>query len=264
MATTSGTGATPRKQSTRAANAPDSADALVGDIGWANFCMVYLLVVLLLVAWLLFDTWVGRHSIARALNYNLTRMDTPMYRLLAYSVLGGAIGAIVNGLRSGLQHYQVFRRRHIWKYIAAPWLGGTLGLFVFTLLQSGMVVFGGSAGVSGVGTAQALATFSVGALAGYGSKDVYVWLDAQVHKLFEVAEVTPALIDQPVDAATSQVQSQGLEVGSVAGAATVSMDGVKGGTVIGQSPAPNEPIARGDEVNLIVANNPGEDTSGGR
>lgn len=261
MATTAETDATPRKQTMRATNAPDSADALVGDIGWANFCMVYLLVVLLLVAWLLFDTWVGRHTIARALNYNLTRMDSPMYRLLAYSVLGGAIGAIVNGLRSGLQHYQEFKRRHIWKYIAAPWLGGTLGLFVFTLLQSGMVVFGGSGGVSGVGTAQALATFSVGALAGYGSKDVYVWLDAQVHKLFEVSQVTPALIDQSVDAAASQVQSQGLAVGSVATTAMVSVDGVKEGTVIAQSPAPNEPIARGDEVDLIVASKPGEDTS---
>ncbi len=259
MATTAMSDATPRKRTLPAASAPDTTDALVGDTGWAIFCMVYLHIALVLFAWLLFDTWVGQHTIARALRYSLTRMDTPMYRLLAYSVIGGAIGAIVNGLRSGLVHYQVFRRRHIWKYIAAPWLGGSLGLFVFTLLQSGMAVFGGSAEVGGVGTTQALATFSVGALAGYGSKDVYVWLDAQVHKLFEVQEVMPTLIDQPVGAAASQVQSKGLAVGSVIGAAAVPGDGVKDGTVVGQSPAPNEPIARGDEVNLIVADKPSED-----
>ena len=58
--------------------------------------------------------------------------------------------------------------------------GSNLGTVVYALLHSSIVVFGGGSLADNVGTTQALANFAAGALAGYGSKDVYIWLDSQV------------------------------------------------------------------------------------
>ncbi len=239
----------PPARSRRTARATASGRA-VADLTAAGVCLVYLQAMLLVFAWLLFDTWVGQHSLARGLGYNLARLDTPNFRLMIYCVLGGAIGAIVNGLRSGLQHYSGFDQRYIWKYITAPWMGATLGLVVYALLHSSIVLFGGSAALGDIGTAQALANFSAGALAGYGSKDVYIWLDAQVQKLFQVPQEVPDVTGQPAAMAASRLHSENLEVGTVvddgAGPAEASA------TVVTQSPAPHETVARGDAVDLQV------------
>ncbi len=155
------------------------------DVGTAIFSIVYLILTVFLFAWELFDTWVGQHSLPRLLGYNLVRLDTPDYRLVVYTILGGALGGSINGIRSCIQNYSIFDKKFLWKYITAPVMGGTLGLFVYALVHTSTSMLGGGNLTIGVGTAQALSNFAVGVLSGYGSKDVFIWLDSQVQKLFQ-------------------------------------------------------------------------------
>src|SRR6266436_5268087 len=66
-----------------------------------NLCIVYLVLMLGFLAWQLFDTWIGRYSLLRRLGYELQRQQT--LRLIAFTLIAGALGGVVNGLRSTLR-----------------------------------------------------------------------------------------------------------------------------------------------------------------
>jgi len=146
-------------------------------------CMFYLLLAIAFVSWLLFDIWIGQHSLARWGRYELEPLNTPVFRLVFFTVLGGALGGVVNGIRSLLDYLPHFDRTYAWKYIMAPWLGAALSLVAYAILNSGLSIFGGGNGADG-SPAQILAMFSTGFLAGYGARDVFIWLDCQVSRLF--------------------------------------------------------------------------------
>jgi hypothetical protein len=155
------------------------------DKTWANFCIFYLLLTLAFLSWELFDTWISRHFLLKQVGYGLQNPQT--LRLIAFTIIAGALGGVVNGLRSTLHYHNRFDRRHAWKYLCAPWMGATLALFVYALLRSSVSVLGGGGAAGSVSNAQVLSNFSIGALVGYGSKDVFVWLDDKVTKIFHVA-----------------------------------------------------------------------------
>jgi hypothetical protein len=237
---------------------------LEGDTGVGTFSLLYLLFALAFVSWLLFDTWMDAHTLLHGvLRYDLSRLQSPEFHLIAYSILGGAMGGIVNGIRSALMYYSSFNRRYLWKYITAPWMGAALALIGFALLRSTVAIFGGQSTTPDAITPQFLANFGIGALAGYGAKDVFIWLDAQVNKLFAVQQTTPDVTGQPQPVAVSQLQGQNLAVGALAGAPADS--GSEAGTVIDQVPAPGTPIDRGGSVDLVVTNSPAAaNTDGGK
>jgi hypothetical protein len=218
----------------------------------ATVCMLYLLLSLAFLTWLLFDTWIEKHTfLAGLFRYDPThvRLNSTAFHLVAYTIIGGGIGGIVNGIRSCLIYYHGFDRRHWWKYFTAPWMGSTLALLIYALIHSSIAVFGGTSAPSG-GTPQVLSNFAVGALAGYGSKDVFIWLDAQVHRLFKVTEQVPELKGKTEAAAASRLHSANLEVGSVTKVPRKDDEGV--GTVVAQAPSSDLPIDRGDPVDITV------------
>jgi len=218
----------------------------------ANASILYLLVLLAFFSWLLFDTWIKRHTLPSLVGYDRVLLNSPTFRLVAYAVIGGALGGIVNGIRSCLNHYNGFQRRYAWKYLTAPWMGATLSLLVYALIRSSVAVFsGGTATDNNVSTPQALSNFAAGALAGYGSKDVFIWLDAQVHKIFQVSEQVPDVTGKTEEAAVSRLQSANLELGEVS--RVPQKDEARVGTVIDQSPSPAAPIDRGEAVDITVA-----------
>jgi hypothetical protein len=219
----------------------------------ATLSMLYLLLALAFLSWLLFDTWIERNTFLSGLfRYDPTheRLNSSAFHLIAYTIIGGGLGGVVNGIRSCLIYYHGFGRRYIWKYITAPWMGATLALIVYALIHSSIAVLGGVT-TPAVGTFQVLSNFAAGALAGYGSKDVFIWLDAQVHKLFKVTEQVPQLKGKTEEAAASRLHSANLEVGSVTKVPHKDEDKV--GTVIEQAPSADVPIDRGDPVDITVA-----------
>jgi hypothetical protein len=231
--------------------APDGDQTKGGDALTAIISMLYLLLVLALVGWLLFDTWTDVHTLPRWGGYEVTPLRTPAFHLLAYAVIGGALGGVLNGIRSVLLYYADFDRQYVWKYIAAPWMGAALALLGYALLRSTIAVVGGQGTPTQADSTQMLANFAIGALAGYGAKDVFIWLDVQVHKLFAVTEATPDLQGQPKPVAVSRLQAQDLTVGAVT--TVPASKATPAGTVLDQAPAPGTSIPRGDAVDLIIA-----------
>ncbi len=225
------------------------------DRSTAVTCIIYLLLMLAFFGWFLFDTWIGNYSLASILGYDLARLDNTGFRLVAFTIIAGGLGGAVDGIRSVLNHCETFNRKHVWKYISVPWMGCTLALLMYALLRSSIAVLGGNASSDSVGNTQVLANFAVGALAGFGSKDVFIWLDDRVHKIFQVQvpKNVPNVTGKPQDVAASRLEAAKLEVGEVS--KVQEKNGNRAGMVIDQSPPPETPIDRGQSVDITVAAN---------
>lgn len=238
-----------------------SNQSLPKDRAYGNVAIIYLLATLGFFGWLLFDIWIDAHTVARVIGYSTAGpLETPIYHLVAYTVIGGALGGIVNGMRSFLTHYSAFDRNYFWKYITAPWMGAALALIGFAILRSTVAIFGGEVTGSETASPQFLANFGIGALAGYGSKDVFIWLDKQVGKLFAAKETTPDVTGQPLAVAESQIHSQDLSVGAVATTSTANVE--EEGMVVDQAPAPGTLIDRGQAVDVVVGTHPNGEEPG--
>ena len=183
------------------------------DRATANVSALYLLLMLAFFLWQLLDIWIGQHTLARLAGYHdADLLSSPPFLLAVYTFVGGGLGAIANGIRSlVVWHCErfAFGQRFVWKYLTAPWLGATLGLFVYALIRGGIAVFGGQITDDSASISSMLSAFAVGVLAGYGSHDVFKWLDAQVTKLFRTsAEVkVPELIGMTREEAASILQT---------------------------------------------------------
>ena len=217
----------------------------------AVFCLFYLMSLLAVFTWCLFDTWSGNHLPLRTLGYNVGSFDRPAFRLVAFTVIAGGLGGVLNGLRSTLTYYSGFSQRYMWKYLAAPWMGATLALLVYAFVRSSLVVMGGDGSTQNIGGTQILSNFAAGALAGYGAKDVFFWLDSRVERIFKVKEHVPDLTGKPKQAAVSRLHSANLELGEVSRVRTRNRRRI--GTVIDQSPSPEESIERGEPVDISIA-----------
>jgi hypothetical protein len=245
---TSSNGNTPSEQSSRSGK----------DTGAAIVSILYLLFTLGFFSWFLFDVWIDSHFLARLVGYDLTRLQTPYFHMIAYTVIGGAIGGIVNGIRSFLNYYKDFDRVYFWKYITAPWMGAALAIIGFALLQSTVAIFGGAATNAGTASPQFLANFAVGALAGYGSRDVFVWLDRQASKLFSAEEV-PSVTGKEETVAKEQVQATNLPLGTTVTVPAKNTE--EEGKVVDQNPAAGTVVDSNQPVNLVVAKSPNGETT---
>lgn len=163
------------------------------DMFIALLSTIYLLFSLVFSLWLLFDVWTRNYSFVFG-NSNLKNaLFNQAFQTPAYAFIGGLLGGTVNGIRSIISWHserKSFGSRFIYKYLSLPLLGGTLALFAYALLSSGIAVL---SGVSPSGTENAnasLSMFSLGALAGYGSHKLFVWLDSHVNRIFKTTDST--------------------------------------------------------------------------
>lgn len=224
------------------------------DHSTAAICTIYLLLMLAFFGWLLFDTWIGNHTLARILGYDPARLNNATgFRVVAFTIIAGGLGGAIDGIRSVLNHCETFNRKYRWKYISVPWMGCTLGLLVYALLRSSVAVLGGNVSSNGVGSTQVLANFAAGALAGFESKDVFIWLDDRAHKIFQVQvpENVPNVPGKPQEVAASRLEAAKLELGEVS--KVQQKNGKRAGMVIDQSLPPDTPIDRGQSVDITVA-----------
>jgi hypothetical protein len=146
-------------------------------------------------AWLclLFDVWSGNNNLiqwaARCFGANpQSCLNSPTFHLVAYSLIGGGIGGVINGFRSFIFwhcEHGAFGYRFIWKHVIFPIQGALLGLIVYALLRSGVSLLNGETKSEATGSMQALAFFGISALAGYGAQSVFRWLDYKVSQIFK-------------------------------------------------------------------------------
>lgn len=226
------------------------------DIFCAWISAAYSIAVIGFLTWLVLNMRYGQPTMA-ALQSLSKILSGPTSKLIFYTAVGGAIGAAVNNLRSFIAWHaeeRAFGWRFIWKYIAMPPIGGTLAMIVYGILQGGAAVMtGATAPATGQATAvSALSAWATGALAGYGSHNVFKWLDDKVNSLFKIdAQQTtiPDVKGKLLEEARQALKDAQLKVGDIT-EAPASSDQV--GKVIAQTPEAGIKVDCSSKVDLTV------------
>jgi hypothetical protein len=193
------------------------------DIAAATFSILYLVVMLGVFSGLLFAI----------LSNQFLQEDNPIYKLMAYTVIGGGLGGIINGIRSFIGWHadrMAFGRRYVWKYITLPLIGAVLAAMVYAFFRSGFVAFGGNFTPDDNFANQTFGAFSIGALSGYGSHRILKWLEEQVNKLFKltgpVGINAPDLKDKTEEETKAPLESRNPVPGNISKEATDDPDKV--------------------------------------
>lgn len=126
---------------------------------------------LLWALWLLLDIWVlGQSHLHQWLHLPPEAKLSSVFLSALHAMLGALLGAGVMDIVSFHTYASVkgdFQARHVWGYFVAPLLASVLGLVVFALLQSGLLVFAGTAKGEADDLAR-LGYLAVGFLSGFG------------------------------------------------------------------------------------------------
>ncbi len=229
----------------------------------AILSIIYLIVLILFFLWQLFDIWVGKFTLARIFGYiNTGALKDSSILICIYTFIGGALGGIVNEIRAFLYWHcdnEAYGRSYLWKALVAPWLGGTLGIFVYFLTRSGIALFTGEFVPTAKTVEQSVPMFTIGVLAGYGSRKVFVWLDTQVNRLLATKKDketsdkyarVPSLIGMSQDEAKRKLEEVKLRLGDVSLSPTENKNVI--GKVIRQSVKPELWLENGAAVDITV------------
>lgn len=235
----------------------DLMSEAIWDIVAAIFSFLYLLFMLVLFSLALFDIYHGQNRVLEFLfSKDMIYPDSPLCRLIAYAVIGGGLGGIINGFRSIIMWHSernAFGWRFMWKYITLPPIGAVLAAMVYALVYGGIGVLGGDFTPDENSANQALSAFGIGALAGYGSQKVFKWLDYYVNRIFSTtqAEVkVPDLVGKTREEVVNALKAAGLKLGKEYKG---TGDSTNKGTVIKQVPASDSTLTRGKAVDITIA-----------
>ena len=226
------------------------------DTTFAIVSFVYLGLALGFSLWLLFDTWAQKYTLVRWLGYTdvQAHLSKPIFRSFSYAFIGGALGGIIAGYRSCIYWHseqRAFGWQFVWRYVFFPWLGGTLAVFVYAIIGSGVAVVGGTVNF---GVTNMLLALAIGSLVGYGSPQVIRWLDSQVNTVFKVAAApevqVPDLIGLTPQEAGKKLAEAGLKIDQVI---KKHEEGKEVGKVIEQEPPAGSMAPTGGLVKLTIA-----------
>jgi beta-lactam-binding protein with PASTA domain len=229
----------------------------------ARVSIIYTLAVLGYLSWLLLDTWTGEYPfwLKKAYPGSLTQLNYPIFKLVIYTALGGGMGAAVNNIRSFVYWHSelnAFGKRFFWKYVSMPPLGAVLAVMVYAIIRGGTTLISGSPSGE-VLPATSLAAWVMGALAGYGSGKVLIWLDDKVNTLFKVetkAGKVPDLTGKTQDEAEQLLKGSNLVLGDVSEQQT--SEPTKIDKVISQTPVPGTEAASGSSVVITLGKEMGQ------
>lgn len=224
----------------------------------ATFSGFYLIAMLVFFCWQFLDIVSGQNLLLTlVLPHDTDYLNTPQFRLIAYTVIGGGLGGVINGIRSFIVWHPeraAFGWRFIWKYITLPFVGVVLAAMVYAIIHGGIAVVGGSYVPGDDLTTQSFSAFAIGALTGYGSHKVFVWLDKQVNKLFRTipaaAVKVPDLEGKTQKEAEDTLKECNLILGKVDKKAVD--EPAKVDKVIDQTPAADSMISKGESVDIVI------------
>lgn len=231
----------------------------IWDVVAAIFSILYLIAWLVFFSWLLFDICIGRYLLIKLIiPEHAAIIKSPLFRLIAYTIIGGGIGGIINGIRGFIVWHperMSFGWRFMWKNITIPLVGAILAGVVYAIMRGGIAAFGGSFRPDEDFTTQAFAAFAIGALSGYGSHKVFRWLDEQVNKLFKMAQIieakVPNLRGKSQQAAEAILREAGLKIGKLE--MKVNDDPTKDDKIIDQNPPADSMIPIRGSVDITIA-----------
>jgi hypothetical protein len=167
------------------------------QIGYAWHVYVlagYYILFFVFLFWCLIDVWSGQ---LRALTFitgvlpGPGTMDRSMLVEISFAAIGGFAGSIEYHIKSLFHFYTKgeYDPRQFAKYLTAPFEGAVLAVIVLSLIRGGITMLSGTGtpGVpaeAGTPTVAAFAALAIGALVGFGMREVVSWLLALVRTMF--------------------------------------------------------------------------------
>lgn len=146
---------------------------------------VYILSYLVGAIWLFVEGWLNQFSALHTFwNFPQDKEFPVMFQSALFSLTGSIMGSGVLGIASFYRYVSIeeaFKTHHLWGYYFAPVLASVIGLVVFALLQSGLLVFSGSD--TSPSEVSHLGYLSIGFISGYGWYQFTAKIDELVGKL---------------------------------------------------------------------------------
>ncbi len=232
------------------------------DIASATVSILYLIAMLVFLCWQLIDMFIGNNILLSCIiRESVDFQESSLIKLLAFTVIGGALGGVMNGIRTFVLWHPEKRAsswRFMWKYLTLPLVGAILAAIVYAITSGGIAALsGGGFTANGYLSTQAFAAFAIGALSGYGSPQVFIWLDDKVNKLFKIDRtipsgkvIVPELNDKTETKADELLKMLNLKLGKVKHEVTKDPDKV--GRVIKQEPPAGSTISEGASVDVVI------------
>jgi hypothetical protein len=228
----------------------------------ANISMGYSLIILLFLLWLLFDIWSKGYRffsfIPLLVDSNKDAINSTTFRLVAFTFIGGCLGGTINSIRAIINWHcekDAFGCRFFFKHISLPWIGGTLALFIYAIVRSGIGMLGGDLDTNSGTTLmrQTLSLFAFGVLSGYGSHQAFIWIDFQVNRIFRtvIKPKVPNLIGRTQKEADAALAKVGLKIGTRTERPVQQHEKVD--TIVEQNPTSGISVEGYKEVDIKIA-----------
>ncbi|MCP5047278.1 MAG: hypothetical protein GY940_08905 [bacterium] len=194
----------------------ETVDEKSGQAHFAVKLLVFLFTLGYLSAsmYLVIDCWVNQYQLLRfLLGIPGTTNLPPLFISGIYAILGSILGTGVLDIVSFHKYVAVlkdFKSSHVWGYFFAPLLSSILGLVVFALFQSGLLILAGS-GNNSPSEVSNLGFLAIGFLSGFGWYEVIKRIRQLVKRLFSESTDSRSSADRV--SITEQMRNDGKKPG---------------------------------------------------
>ncbi|EMM0837339.1 hypothetical protein RVV06_004841 [Enterobacter ludwigii] len=153
----------------------------IGFSGWrlllSFVIFIYIMIYTLFAIKYFFLSWAGDYGFLNDLIHpSDSLIANEEIKLAIFTVLGALFGGATLGITS-LHRYSAVTKTldidHLWGYLMAPILSIVIGILIFCLLYSGLMVLNGGASINAAQTSVKIGYLSIGAICSY-NWDVFV------------------------------------------------------------------------------------------
>ncbi|BEN67763.1 hypothetical protein SMKC073_09370 [Serratia marcescens] len=138
---------------------------------------LYILVYCNASIWLLFDGWIsGFNSISWIWNLQDNKEFPDIVRFAFFTFLGSILGGGVLSITSFHRHIAInknFDNDHLWGFIFSPILSTVIGIIIYSLVQSGLLVLTGTINENSNNISSVLGFTAIGAISAY-NWDIFI------------------------------------------------------------------------------------------
>lgn len=143
---------------------------------------IYIFVYSVGTMWVLFDGFINDFSSLNWL-WGSEKQFSILVSLILFTIFGSILGGAVLSITSFHKYFavqKIFDSAHIWGFLFTPILSSIVGLTVFSLVNSSLLILGGSFNREDTVTS-ALGFTAIGCISGY-NWDVVIWKLQQLSK----------------------------------------------------------------------------------
>lgn len=152
--------------------------------------MLYFTILLFAALWFFLDVWSNNLRFMQWMGVRSPALEEPVLRTIGFTMVGGFLGSVLFQIRLLFRYYlksDAYDYRWMGKYISAPWESAIMAMIVLALIRGGVALFGGAQGTE-VNDTNNFAAFGVGALVGFGMRDVVGWIGSLVRATFKTSD----------------------------------------------------------------------------